>query len=131
MSQWSVWPAGQQLCKNRLDLKSLQVHSPCAASCRVVWLKQMRIGSDSACLRNVNLCPTLSRSNELCCSDSNRNLLADNPSEKLDIKMCPDGSGQLYVPGLTEFTVESVEDINKVKLTASDQSYASCRHCML
>ncbi len=91
----------------------------------------MRIGSDSACLRNVNLCPTLSRSNELCCSDSNRNLLGDNPSEKLDIKMCPDGSGQLYVPGLTEFTVESVEDINKVKLTASDQSYASCRHCML
>ncbi|XP_052387645.1 kinesin-like protein KIFC3 isoform X3 [Carassius gibelio] len=43
-----------------------------------------------------------------------RNLLGDNPSEKLDIKMCPDGSGQLYVPGLTEFTVESVEDINKV-----------------
>ncbi|XP_026769428.1 kinesin-like protein KIFC3 isoform X4 [Pangasianodon hypophthalmus] len=43
-----------------------------------------------------------------------RNLLGDNPSEKLDIKLCPDGSGQLYVPGLTEFTVESVEDINKV-----------------
>lgn len=43
-----------------------------------------------------------------------RNLLGDNPNEKLDIKMCPDGSGQLYVPGLSEFTVESVEDINKV-----------------
>ncbi|XP_057203412.1 kinesin-like protein KIFC3 isoform X1 [Triplophysa rosa] len=43
-----------------------------------------------------------------------RNLLGDNPNEKLDIKMCPDGSGQLYVPGLTEFTVESAEDINKV-----------------
>ncbi|XP_030621542.1 kinesin-like protein KIFC3 [Chanos chanos] len=43
-----------------------------------------------------------------------RNLLGDNPSEKLDIKMCPDGSGQLYVPGLTQFKVESVEDINKV-----------------
>uniref|UniRef100_A0A8B9L4F2 Kinesin-like protein n=1 Tax=Astyanax mexicanus TaxID=7994 RepID=A0A8B9L4F2_ASTMX len=43
-----------------------------------------------------------------------RNLLGDNPSEKLDIKMCPDGSGQLYVPGLTEFSVESVEDINRV-----------------
>ncbi|XP_073707006.1 kinesin-like protein KIFC3 isoform X4 [Garra rufa] len=43
-----------------------------------------------------------------------RNLLGDNPNEKLDIKMCPDGSGQLYVPGLTEFAVESVEDINKV-----------------
>ncbi|KAK3570224.1 hypothetical protein QTP86_017220 [Hemibagrus guttatus] len=44
-----------------------------------------------------------------------RNLLGDNPSEKLDIKMCPDGSGQLYVPGLTEFTVKSVEDINKLE----------------
>ncbi|KAJ8247363.1 hypothetical protein GJAV_G00245540 [Gymnothorax javanicus] len=43
-----------------------------------------------------------------------RNLLGDNPSEKLDIKMCPDGSGQLYVPGLTKFAVQSVEDINKV-----------------
>ncbi|XP_015224145.2 kinesin-like protein KIFC3 isoform X2 [Lepisosteus oculatus] len=43
-----------------------------------------------------------------------RNLLGDNPNEKLDIKMCPDGSGQLYVPGLTEFTVTSVEDINRV-----------------
>ncbi|XP_028812096.1 kinesin-like protein KIFC3 isoform X2 [Denticeps clupeoides] len=43
-----------------------------------------------------------------------RNLLGENLNEKLDIKMCPDGSGQLYVPGLTEFTVESVEDINKV-----------------
>ncbi|XP_056622440.1 kinesin-like protein KIFC3 isoform X2 [Triplophysa dalaica] len=43
-----------------------------------------------------------------------RNLLGDNPNEKLDIKMCPDGSGQLYVPGLTEFTVESAGDINKV-----------------
>uniref|UniRef100_A0A673H5L5 Kinesin-like protein KIFC3 n=1 Tax=Sinocyclocheilus rhinocerous TaxID=307959 RepID=A0A673H5L5_9TELE len=60
-----------------------------------------------------------------------RNLLGDNPNEKLDIKMCPDGSGQLYVPGLTEFTVESVEDINKVKLTASNQSYATCHHYTL
>ncbi|XP_060779407.1 kinesin-like protein KIFC3 isoform X3 [Neoarius graeffei] len=43
-----------------------------------------------------------------------RNLLGDNPNEKLDIKMCPDGSGQLHVPGLAKFTVESVDDINKV-----------------
>ncbi|XP_062861099.1 kinesin-like protein KIFC3 [Trichomycterus rosablanca] len=43
-----------------------------------------------------------------------RNLLGADHNEKLDIKMCPDGSGQLYVPGLTEFAVESVEDINKV-----------------
>uniref|UniRef100_A0A672ZRB4 Kinesin-like protein n=1 Tax=Sphaeramia orbicularis TaxID=375764 RepID=A0A672ZRB4_9TELE len=43
-----------------------------------------------------------------------RNLLGDTPTEKLDIKMNPDGSGQLYVPGLTEFTVQSPEDINRV-----------------
>ncbi|XP_041664352.1 kinesin-like protein KIFC3 isoform X2 [Cheilinus undulatus] len=43
-----------------------------------------------------------------------RNLLGENPTDKLDIKMNPDGSGQLYVPGLTEFIVESPEDINKV-----------------
>uniref|UniRef100_A0A671UJF8 Kinesin family member C3 n=1 Tax=Sparus aurata TaxID=8175 RepID=A0A671UJF8_SPAAU len=44
-----------------------------------------------------------------------RNLLGENPTDKLDIKMNPDGSGQLYVPGLTEFTVQSPEDINKVR----------------
>lgn len=41
-------------------------------------------------------------------------MLGKEPQEKLDIKLCPDGSGQLYVPGLTEFQVQSVEDINKV-----------------
>lgn len=29
--------------------------------------------------------------------------------------MNPDGSGQLYVPGLTEVTVQSPEDINRVR----------------
>lgn len=43
-----------------------------------------------------------------------RDLLRKEPQEKLEIKLCPDGSGQLYVPGLTEFRVQSVEDINKV-----------------
>ncbi|XP_014802596.1 PREDICTED: kinesin-like protein KIFC3 isoform X2 [Calidris pugnax] len=43
-----------------------------------------------------------------------RDLLVKEPQEKLEIKLCPDGSGQLYVPGLTEFRVQSVEDINKV-----------------
>ncbi|XP_039973982.1 kinesin-like protein KIFC3 isoform X2 [Xiphias gladius] len=43
-----------------------------------------------------------------------RDLLRENPTDKLDIKMNPDGSGQLYVPGLTEFTVQSPEDINRV-----------------
>ncbi|KFV76374.1 Kinesin-like KIFC3, partial [Struthio camelus australis] len=44
-----------------------------------------------------------------------RDLLGKAPQEKLEIKLCPDGSGQLYVPGLTEFRVQSVEDINKVR----------------
>ncbi|KAM9069064.1 kinesin-like protein KIFC3 isoform 3-T3 [Sarcophilus harrisii] len=43
-----------------------------------------------------------------------RDLLGKEPQEKLEIKLCPDGSGQLYVPGLTEFKVQSVEDINRV-----------------
>ncbi|KAM4593791.1 kinesin-like protein KIFC3 isoform 7-T9 [Odontesthes bonariensis] len=43
-----------------------------------------------------------------------RDLLRENPTDKLDIKMNPDGSGQLYVPGLTENAVQSPEDINRV-----------------
>ncbi|XP_060111271.1 kinesin-like protein KIFC3 [Heteronotia binoei] len=43
-----------------------------------------------------------------------RDLLGKMPQEKLDIKLCPDGSGQLYVPGMTEFPVHCLEDINKV-----------------
>ncbi|KAL8188491.1 UNVERIFIED_CONTAM: hypothetical protein K2H54_001029 [Gekko kuhli] len=43
-----------------------------------------------------------------------RDLLGKVPQEKLDIKLCPDGSGQLYVPGMTEFPVHCLEDINKV-----------------
>ncbi|XP_072871516.1 kinesin-like protein KIFC3 isoform X3 [Chlorocebus sabaeus] len=43
-----------------------------------------------------------------------RDLLGKEPQEKLEIRLCPDGSGQLYVPGLTEFQVQSVDDINKV-----------------
>ena len=46
---------------------------------------------------------------------SSRDLLGKGPQEKLEIKLCPDGSGQLYVPGLTEFPVHCVEDINKVR----------------
>lgn len=71
--------AGQQLCKNRLDLKSLKPSvrhkqitnhasssagpvclSPCPSlfpSSWVMQLKQMCVGSYSACLCNVNLCP--------------------------------------------------------------------------
>ncbi|KAJ1082029.1 hypothetical protein NDU88_002201 [Pleurodeles waltl] len=43
-----------------------------------------------------------------------RDLLGKEPLEKLDIRLLPDGSGQLYVPGLVEFIVRSVEDINRV-----------------
>ena len=40
-----------------------------------------------------------------------RDLLGQEPQEKL----CPAGSPQLYVPGRTEFRVQSVEDINMVQ----------------
>ncbi|XP_071785181.1 kinesin-like protein KIFC3 isoform X1 [Asterias amurensis] len=42
-----------------------------------------------------------------------RDLLSDDPQVKLEIKMNPDGSG-LYVPGLCEIDVTSVEDVNEV-----------------
>lgn len=48
-----------------------------------------------------------------------RDLLGQEPQEKLEIRLCPNGSGQLYVPGLTEFQVQSVEDINKVSFRAA------------
>ena len=41
-----------------------------------------------------------------------RDLLSDDPSYKLDIKMSSEGG--LYVPGLTEIEVNSVEDVNHV-----------------
>uniref|UniRef100_A0A3Q2YP35 Kinesin-like protein n=1 Tax=Hippocampus comes TaxID=109280 RepID=A0A3Q2YP35_HIPCM len=44
-----------------------------------------------------------------------RDLLGDQPAaDKLDIKMNPDGSGQLYVPGLTRVAVRTVDDVNQV-----------------
>nr|KAF6392598.1 hypothetical protein mPipKuh1_007787 [Pipistrellus kuhlii] len=42
-----------------------------------------------------------------------RDLSGQEPQEKLEIRLCPNGIGQLYVPGLMEFRVQSV-DINKV-----------------
>lgn len=53
-----------------------------------------------------------------CLPLSCRDLLGKAPQEKLDIKLCPDGSGQLYVPGMTEFPVHCLEDINKVRQEA-------------
>ncbi|KAM9765885.1 LOW QUALITY PROTEIN: kinesin-like protein KIFC3 [Menidia menidia] len=55
-----------------------------------------------------------------------RDLLSENPTERLDIKMKPDGSGGLYVPGLTEREVETQEDINRLFLLGgSNRSTAS------
>uniref|UniRef100_A0A670J0D6 Kinesin-like protein n=1 Tax=Podarcis muralis TaxID=64176 RepID=A0A670J0D6_PODMU len=43
-----------------------------------------------------------------------RDLLARDPQEKLDVKLNPDGSGQLHVPGLTSVEVDSLRQIKKV-----------------
>nr|XP_034980504.1 kinesin-like protein KIFC2 [Zootoca vivipara] len=43
-----------------------------------------------------------------------RDLLAREPQEKLDVKLNPDGSGQLHVPGLTSVEVHSLRQIKKM-----------------
>ncbi|XP_053571957.1 kinesin-like protein KIFC3 [Bombina bombina] len=43
-----------------------------------------------------------------------RDLLCNEPQEKLDIKLHPDGSGQLHVPGLTSTEVSSFRHIKKL-----------------
>lgn len=43
-----------------------------------------------------------------------RDLLGKEPQEKLDIKLNPDGSGQLHVPGLTSVEVQGLREIRKV-----------------
>ncbi|XP_053104011.1 kinesin-like protein KIFC2 isoform X2 [Hemicordylus capensis] len=43
-----------------------------------------------------------------------RDLLAKDPQEKLDVKLNPDGSGQLHVPGLTRVEVHSLREIKKM-----------------
>ncbi|XP_068187420.1 kinesin-like protein KIFC3 isoform X2 [Antennarius striatus] len=55
-----------------------------------------------------------------------RNLLGENTSDKLDIKMNPDGSGQLYVPNLTEVPVQNPEDINRVLDTGHMNRATAC-----
>eukprot|EP00057_Strongylocentrotus_purpuratus_P020865 XP_011675339.1 PREDICTED: kinesin-like protein KIFC3 [Strongylocentrotus purpuratus] len=50
-----------------------------------------------------------------------RDLLSDDPSNKMDVKMATEGG--LYVPGLTEVEVSSVGDINRVCL------FCSCSDC--
>ncbi|RXM28493.1 Kinesin-like protein KIFC3 [Acipenser ruthenus] len=43
-----------------------------------------------------------------------RDLLSKDPSEKLEIKINPDGSGQLHVPGLRVIEVKSFQHIKKI-----------------
>ncbi|XP_068094283.1 kinesin-like protein KIFC2 isoform X2 [Hyperolius riggenbachi] len=43
-----------------------------------------------------------------------RDLLSKDPQEKLDIKLNPDGSGQLHVPGLTSKEVKNFRHIKKL-----------------
>ncbi|XP_025028586.1 kinesin-like protein KIFC3 [Python bivittatus] len=45
-----------------------------------------------------------------------RDLLTKDPQEKLDIKLHPDGSGQLHVPGLTSVEVQSLCEVQKILL---------------
>lgn len=44
---------------------------------------------------------------------SYRDLLSDDPSYKMEVKMNPDGG--LYVPGLSFVEVSTVDDVNEVK----------------
>ncbi|XP_069813008.1 kinesin-like protein KIFC3 isoform X2 [Dendropsophus ebraccatus] len=43
-----------------------------------------------------------------------RDLLSKDPQEKLDVKLNPDGSGQLHVPGLTSKEVKNFRHIKKI-----------------
>ena len=43
-----------------------------------------------------------------------RDLLSDNPSNKMEVKMNPDGG--VYVPDLSLVDVNTMEDVNKVRV---------------
>ncbi|XP_043922240.1 kinesin-like protein KIFC3, partial [Protopterus annectens] len=55
-----------------------------------------------------------------------RDLLSKDPHEKLDIKINPDGSGQLHVPGLTSVEVHSFKDIRKVLALGKKNRVTHC-----
>lgn len=60
-------------------------------------------------------------------SFSSRDLLSKD-GEKLDIKINPDGTGQLHVPGLRIKEVKNFQHIKKVSLALEFQSYTkSCK----
>ncbi|XP_044309174.1 kinesin-like protein KIFC2 [Varanus komodoensis] len=58
-----------------------------------------------------------------------RDLLAVDPQEKLDVKLNPDGSGQLHVPGLTTVEVHSLREIQKM-LSVGKRNRATHSTCM-
>ncbi|KAM8946025.1 kinesin-like protein KIFC3 [Pelodytes ibericus] len=73
-------------------------------------------------------------------NESLRDLLGSDNVTPLDIKMSPRGAGELYVPGLTQRTVQSMHDINKIlelghKHRATEQthvnSHSSRSHALL
>jgi hypothetical protein len=53
-----------------------------------------------------------------------RDLLSDDPSYKMEVKMNPDGG--LYVPGLSFVDVNTVEDVNEVMYILDYLKYISC-----
>ncbi|XP_029448091.1 kinesin-like protein KIFC2 isoform X3 [Rhinatrema bivittatum] len=55
-----------------------------------------------------------------------RDLLGKDSQEKLDIKLHPDGSGQLHVPGLTSVEVSSFRRIKKVLLVGRRNRATYC-----
>ncbi|XP_042321929.1 kinesin-like protein KIFC2 [Sceloporus undulatus] len=57
-----------------------------------------------------------------------RDLLAKDSQEKLDVKLNPDGSGQLHVPGLTSVEVHSLREIKKMLLLGKRNRATSSTH---
>ncbi|KAM6456073.1 kinesin-like protein KIFC2 isoform 2-T2 [Liasis olivaceus] len=57
-----------------------------------------------------------------------RDLLTKDPQEKLDIKLHPDGSGQLHVPGLTSMEVQSLCEVQKAHENPWPWTIAPARH---
>ncbi|XP_008121644.2 kinesin-like protein KIFC2 [Anolis carolinensis] len=57
-----------------------------------------------------------------------RDLLTKDSLEKLDVKLNPDGSGQVHVPGLTSLEVKSLREIKKILLLGKRNRATSCTH---
>ncbi|XP_056381327.1 kinesin-like protein KIFC3 isoform X2 [Hyla sarda] len=69
-----------------------------------------------------------------------RDLLGSDNQNSLDIKMVPGGTGELYVPGLTQHSVRNMQDLNKIlelghKQRATEHTnlnaYSSRSHALL